>query len=172
MFRITRKVFPLGIRIWQQRMARERFDGKRVRRVKIEILFEAIGVKEIIANPSSWQRRKLPRIKIKLEPLTGSKNDKAIIGSTQQIEDISVARVISRRVCIRTGHASLRIRINGIARRLQPDFARIANEDQSQWFLRVPFTEVELDPMQLGESSERQPIETRDVFAVAPRDQR
>src|SRR6266571_3303586 len=96
MFRI------LGIRIRQQGMPWERLHGKGVRRVEVEILLEAVGVEEIIANPSAWHRGKLLRIKIKLEPLPGSKNDEAIIGSAQQIEDISVARVISSCVCIRT----------------------------------------------------------------------
>src|SRR5260370_20125659 len=260
--------------IWEQGMAGDRLDGNRGRREEIEILLEAVRVKKIPGNPSGWQWGELPRIKIKLEPLPESKTDEAIIGSAQQIEHVSIASVISRRMCIGTGHASIRIRINGVARRLQPDFARIANEiegrlrewhlghthisylrclidsnripinlqivddanssrsfgtlagqvcnhgpfeprrkahlfhnahpfpmriegfyirwnyfdsrlirfihrsrgevigiatdDQSQWLLRVPFTEVELDPMQLGEPRERQLIETRDVFAVAP----
>src|SRR5260370_21758560 len=124
--------------IWEQGMAGERLDGKRVRRVEIEILFEAVRVKKIIANPSGWQCGELPRIKIKLEPLPGSKNDEAIIGSAQQIEHVSIASVISRRMCIVTGHASIRIRINGVARRLQPDFARLTNEIEGrlrEWHL-------------------------------------
>src|SRR5712691_3146490 len=116
MFRIGGIVFSLGIWIWKQGVTRERLDGKGVRRVKSEMLFEAIGVKEIIANPSGWHRWKLSRIKIKLEPLPGSKNDETIIGSAQQIEDISVARVISRRVRIGAGHASVRIGIDRVAR--------------------------------------------------------
>jgi len=41
MFRIGGIIPALGIRIRQQRMPRERFDAKCVRRVKIEILFKA-----------------------------------------------------------------------------------------------------------------------------------
>src|SRR2546426_10003037 len=107
MFRIGGIVSSLGIRIRQQGMPWERLHGKGVRRVEVEILLEAVGVEEIIANPSAWHRGKLLRIKIKLEPLPGSKNYEAIIGSAQQIEDISIPRIISRRVCIRTGHASM-----------------------------------------------------------------
>src|SRR5216683_7012999 len=128
MFRISRIVFSLWIRIRQHRMPRQRLDGKRVGRVEIEILFEAVGIEEIIANPSSWQCRKRLRIKIKLQSLAGAENDKAIIGGVQQIEHVAVARVISRRARIRTGHAPVRIRIDRVACRLQPDLARIADE--------------------------------------------
>jgi len=48
-------------------MPRQRLNRKCVRRIEIEILFKAVGVKEIIANPSGRQRGKLPRIKIKLQ---------------------------------------------------------------------------------------------------------
>src|SRR5258708_17690025 len=138
MIRVGWIVLSLGIWIWQQGMPRERLDGKRVRRVEIEILFEAVRVKKTSANRSGWQCGELPRIKIRLEPLPGSKNDEAIMGSAQQIEHVSIASVISRRMCIGTGHASIRIRINGVARRLQPDFARIANEIEGrlrEWHL-------------------------------------
>src|SRR5258708_39555045 len=120
MIRVGWMVLSLGIWIRQQGMPRERMDGKRVRSVEIESLFEAVGVKKIIANPSGWQCGELPRIKIKLEPLPGSKNDEAIIGGAQQFEHVSIASVISRRMCIGTGHASIRIRINCVARRLPP----------------------------------------------------
>src|ERR1700731_1763874 len=96
-------------------MPGERLDGERVRRVEIKILFEAVGIKEIIANPSRWQRRELLRIKIKLQSLAGAENDKAIVGDSQQIEHIAVARVISCRARVRTGLAPLRIRIGGVA---------------------------------------------------------
>src|SRR5882762_6582602 len=109
-------------------MPRQRFDGKRVRRVEIEVLFKTVGVKEIITNPSGWERGKLPRIKIKLQSFPGSKNDKAIIGVSQQIEHIAIARVISRGARIGTGHAPARIRIDRVARWLQPHLARIADE--------------------------------------------
>src|SRR5258708_25415168 len=119
MIRVGWIVLSLGIWIWQQGMPRERLDGKRVRRVEIEILFEAVRVKKIIANPSGWQGGELPRIKIKLKPLPGSKNDEAIIGSPQKIEHVSLASVISSRTCIGTSHASIRIRLKVATRRLQ-----------------------------------------------------
>src|SRR5260370_36761223 len=100
MIRVGWIVLSLGIWIWQQGRPRGGLDGKRVRRVEIEILFEAVRVKKIIAKPSGWQCGELRRIKIKLEPLPGSKTDEAISESAQQIEHASIASVISRRMCI------------------------------------------------------------------------
>src|SRR5713101_1089252 len=108
-------------------MSWQRLDSERVRRVEIEILFKAVGVKEIISNPSCRQRWKLLRIKIKLQSLAGTENDKAIVRSVQQVIHIAVARVIPCRVRIRTGHAPLRIRIDRVARRPQPYLSRIAD---------------------------------------------
>src|SRR5258708_37142190 len=99
MIRVGWMVLSLGIWIRQQGMPRERLDGKRGRRVEIEILFEAVRVKKKNANPSGWQCGELPRIKIKLEPLPGSKNDETINGSAQQIENVSIATVIFCRKC-------------------------------------------------------------------------
>src|SRR5260370_612212 len=243
-----------------------------------DYFFYADGLKEIIANPSGWQPGKPPRIKIKLQSFAGAKNDEAIIGGLQQIEHVAVARVIPCGARIRTGHAPVRIRIDRVARRLQPRLARIADEierrfcerhlrhahvphirrlidsngvpinlqivdyadpprsfrklagqvrnhgsfksrwkthifhdthplalriegfhirrnhfdsrlirrvhgsrrevigiaidDQPQWFLRIPCTEVEFNPVQPGESRERQPFEICDVLAIALGDQR
>src|SRR5260370_27543536 len=117
MIRVGWIVLSLGIWIWQQGMPRERLDGKRVRRVEIEILFEAVRVKKIIANPPGWQRGELPRMTIKLEPLPGSKNDESIILSAQQPEHDYIARAISRRKCIGTSHPSSRVLINEATRR-------------------------------------------------------
>jgi len=84
MFRIDGILFSFRIWIWQQGMMRERLDGKGVRRVEIEILFEAVGVKEVIANPSGRHRGKLPRIEIKLESLPRPRNDEEIRLCAQQ----------------------------------------------------------------------------------------
>src|SRR5260370_12186657 len=94
MIRISGIVFPLGIRIRQQRMPRQRLNRKCMGSVEIEILFKTVGVKEIIANPSGWHSGELPRIKIKLESLPGSKNDQAILGSPQHLPHIPLSPVI------------------------------------------------------------------------------
>src|SRR5712691_1141763 len=109
-------------------MPRQRFDGKRVCRVEIQVFFKTVGIKEIIANPSRRKRGNLPWIKIQLQPFPGSKNDETIIRVSQQVEHIAVARVIPRGSRVRTSHASLRIRIDRVTCRLQPYLARIADE--------------------------------------------
>src|SRR6266581_4113575 len=103
-------------------------------RVEIKIFLKAVGVKEIIVNPSGWQPGKPPRIKIKLQSFAGAKNDEAIIGGLQQIEHVAVARIIPCGARIRTGHAPVRIRIDRVTRRLQPRLARIADKIQRRFF--------------------------------------
>src|SRR5271154_2461912 len=56
MLRIVGIFFPRRIRVGNQGVPRERLDGKSVRRVKIEILLEAVGVEKIIAHPPCRQR--------------------------------------------------------------------------------------------------------------------
>ena len=55
-----------GIWIRQKGVAREWFYRESVGGVEVEVFFEAIGVEEIVADPSCGERRQFSRIEIQL----------------------------------------------------------------------------------------------------------
>src|SRR6476646_6258387 len=64
MLRVVRIFLALGIRIRNRRVARQRLDAESVCGVEIEILLEAVCIKEIIAHPSRGKSGQLARIEI------------------------------------------------------------------------------------------------------------
>src|SRR5204863_4328026 len=56
--------------------------------------------------------------------------------------------------------------------RSRGEVIRVAIDNQSQRLLRVPRAEIDFNPMQLGESRERQLLKIGDVLAITFGDQR
>src|ERR1700676_3880228 len=124
MRRVGGIILANGIRIGQKCVARKRLDGERVSRVKIEILFKPVGIKEIVTDPALRQRRQFMRIEVEFDAFTGTKYDEAVVGRAQEIVYVAVASVIAGGSRVWAGFAASRVGVGRVARGCKTFFQR------------------------------------------------
>src|SRR5581483_10187738 len=116
--RVLRVLLPGGVRIRNERVARERSNG------------EGIGGKEVVAQPALRQWRKGSGVEFQLDAFAGTEDDEAVVGGAQEAADIAVTSVVAGSAGIRSGEAAMGIRIDGVTGGLKADFLRVAKEGE------------------------------------------
>src|ERR1700730_261693 len=114
------------VRVGGESVARQRFYRKSMCGVKIEILFEAIGVEKIIAYPSGGQHGKSCGIEFELYSFAGAEDGEFLVRRLKQGLYVAEARVGSCRVCVGTCRAQAPVGVDGVTGRMQPYFLRVA----------------------------------------------
>src|SRR5277367_3004158 len=106
-------------------MSWKRFDAESIRGVEIEIFLEAVRIEKVIAHPACGKSRQAVRIEVELDAFAGTEHDETIVRGGEQIQYVAKARVVAGSTRIGSGHAAVRERINGVARRSEPNFTRV-----------------------------------------------
>src|SRR5271163_4491365 len=94
---------------------RERLDGEAVCGVKVEIFFEAVGVEEIIADPSGGERGEVARVEVELDAFAGAEDGKTVVGGGEEAADVAVAGVVAGGVRVGASGAEVGVGIGGVA---------------------------------------------------------
>src|SRR5271163_1114464 len=109
---------------------RERLDGEAVCGVKVEIFFEAVGVEEIIADPSGGERGEVARVEVELDAFAGAEDGEAVVGGGEEAADVAVAGVVAGGARVGAAGAALSVGIERVAGGGEARFFREAEEGQ------------------------------------------
>src|ERR1700730_785271 len=128
MRRVSGIILAGGIRIGQKSVARKRLDGECVGGVKIQVLFKAVSIEEIIADPALRQRREFVRIEVEFDAFAGTKYDEAVVGRAQEIEHVSVTGIVAGGSRVGPGFTASRVGVGRVARGCKTFFEREAQK--------------------------------------------
>src|SRR5271169_5271813 len=96
--------------------------------VEVQILFKSVSIEEVIAYPTCRKRWQPGGVELELHTFTGTEYSEFVVRSAQHRFYVAVARVISRRMCIRAAGTTVRIGIDRVTGRMQTDFPRVAQK--------------------------------------------